>query len=1241
MKRPLSWITGGRARVAPPDTTSRPPLMRPSGFTMPHVDRSLKRMLLICTLVLVSEPCVADTQGKQLPMPGTVFKVDGRTAFVIEPPEAVRGDGPMPWVWYAPTLKRLPSAAEVWMFERFLAAGVAVAGVDVGESYGSPEGRAGYDALYRELLLRGYGKKPVLLARSRGGLMLYSWAVEHPQSVAGVAGIYPVCDLTSYPGLAPAATAYRMTAAKLESRLTEFNPIDRLAPLARAGVPILHVHGDKDRTVPLEANSEELRKRYAALGGPVAVRVVKGRGHDMWPGWFQSRELTEFVIARAHGRTHSLDASSGVSGTPPTLTLASPFVDGMILQRNMGVPVWGWARPGARVTVGFAGQSKTSIADPRGRWRVTLDPLAASHDQRRLTVRTNGGDAITRHDVLVGEVWLASGQSNMDWVAGKSMCRELANQLQRSKVDEPVREYAVDIGSSVFVRTRADSTDGWKRSGRAGSFSALALAFAWELHQALDVPIGILRSTHGATAIETWTPYEGFADHPRLQHVAARIRQSDPTTADGQKAYARFYEDLRVWQADSERRMGRGGRALPRPKLPGIGEDWKGPSRMYNRKIAPLVPFAIRGVIWCQGTHNASDGKIYAAKMEALVNGLRKTWARPRLPFYFTQMQCYGKPDVDSVGFADIREAQRAFFMRSKNVGMVLQHDLNPERPSGIHYYNKLDPGKRLARWALAHDYGRDIPFTGPIYASHRIDGNRVRVRFEQRGKGGGLMVGTKGMEADRRRSPDAYVEPARAAAGDKLRHFRLAGRDRTWHAADAVIDGDEVVVTSPSVPEPVGVQYAYSGSPIGANLYNQAGLPATPFAYLDGKQLFQEDLPEVAAKGSTTQQASRKPYVQVATPFRAHAVIQRDRPVPVWGFALPGTRVTVRFAGQSKITTAGEFEGWQVTLDPMGASAKGRDLVVTCSDGASRTVPDVVVGDLWVLTGSTRISGELIPKNRDPSTTPPLPLVREFRIRTKARRFREPRKRRMEIGGGKYVSRWRTASFAEASPDVSVAGYAFAARVQEAGVPIGVMTLGADNPPITWISYEGLQRAIGFEKERDELNLLYPDTEAGKAAVSGYIETLKDYNRKVSGFLSAGDDLPDDLAESPPAFPQPKRNQWAKHTENATLTYNFCISPLTPHAIRGVVWIPGPHNIGKDVGQYAPAMRALAASLAETYGQPNVPFFYAQPSPDLVEGITNPKIENAVSLEFDRWPKSLHDIATRLGALAARGQRR
>ncbi|MCP3916124.1 MAG: sialate O-acetylesterase [bacterium] len=929
--------------------------------------------------------------------------------------------------------------------------------------------------------------------------------------------------------------------------------------------------------------------------------------------------------------------SGAVPGMAQALELASPFVDGAILQRSMPVPVWGWAEPGSSVAVSFAGQRKSTTTDERGDWIVELDPLTASHEERELVVRRDGAEPETLNvgGVLVGEVWFSSGQSNMDWIASKSMCRELAARLQRSKDDVPVREYTVDTGSSLFEVSRADSADGWKRAKHAGGFSALSLAFAWELHQELQVPVGILRSTHGATPIETWTAYEGFADHPDLQDIALQLRRSDPRTPESEEAHARFYEDLLAWRVASAELIERGGQALPRPPLPGIADDWKGPTRMYNRKIAPLIPFAIRGAIWCQGTHNAGDGRIYAAKMEALVAGWRKNWGQSDLPFYFTQMQCYGEPNPGAVGFADIREAQCLFFMNAGNVGMVPQYDLNPSRPGGIHYFNKLDPGKRLARWALAHEYGRDIAFTGPLYRSHEIEGGTVRVQFEQRGPGAGLMVGSKGMEGD----GDAYVEPARETPGEALRHFRLAGADRVWHAAEARIDGDEVVVTCAAVPEPAGIQYAYCASPIGANLYNRAGLPAPPFAVFAGKQLFNEDDPAIvaAAAAEAERKWGKKTYLLPSTLLRDHAVLQRDRPVPVWGHGVPGTEVTVTFGDQEARTVVGEFEQWSVWLEPMPASARGRPLEIRASDGGNKTIEDVVVGDVWMVTGARSLASELVARrSSEQDALADLPLVREFRIKTKARRFRTPRKLRMEIGGGKYVASWQVADLDEVGDPPSVFAYHFAARVQEPGVPLGVVTLGAESPPLTWISHAGLQTATGFEAERDSLNLAYPNTDVCKAAVDEYIETVQRYNREIAALLDAGHEVPPQMADRAPAFPQPDYNEWVSRTETATHTYNFCISPLTPCAVRGVVWVPGQDNLSEVVSRYTPALEAYAASLAQTYGQDEVQFVYAQPTGALVDGIGKPDVAGALSVELDEWPKSLRGLATQLGALLA-----
>ena len=243
------------------------------------------------------QPCMA-ADSKVLPVTGESFQLEGHEAFLILPSAKV--EGPVPWIWYAPTLPGLPGMEEKWMFEKFTAAGIAIAGIDVGESYGNAAGCKLFSTLHKELTEhRGLSKKPVFLARSRGGLMAYSWAVEHPELVAGIAGIYPVCNLESYPGVDIAAGAYGVSREEMKLRLAEFNPLDRLAPLAKAQVPIFHIHGDQDAVVPLEKNSQAVQERLEKLGAKMGIMIPEGQGHNMWVGFFQCQSLVDFAIKQA------------------------------------------------------------------------------------------------------------------------------------------------------------------------------------------------------------------------------------------------------------------------------------------------------------------------------------------------------------------------------------------------------------------------------------------------------------------------------------------------------------------------------------------------------------------------------------------------------------------------------------------------------------------------------------------------------------------------------------------------------------------------------------------------------------------------------------------------------------------------------------------------------------------------------------------------------------------------------
>lgn len=226
------------------------------------------------------------------------FAVGGCRGFILLPTKAA-ADGSKPWIWYAPTFIGVhPDPSHTWMFTQFLASGFAICGVDVGESFGSPKGRAAY-AEFHKLVTAKYGLSPkaCLMPQSRGGLMLYNWAAEHPECVQCIGGIYTVCDMASWPGLGGACGAYGLTAAQLKEHLAEHNPIDRLAPLAAAKIPILHLHGDADNVVPLDRNSGELARRYRALGGRMELVVIPGKGHQVCPEFFQSKRLVDFFLS--------------------------------------------------------------------------------------------------------------------------------------------------------------------------------------------------------------------------------------------------------------------------------------------------------------------------------------------------------------------------------------------------------------------------------------------------------------------------------------------------------------------------------------------------------------------------------------------------------------------------------------------------------------------------------------------------------------------------------------------------------------------------------------------------------------------------------------------------------------------------------------------------------------------------------------------------------------------------------
>jgi sialate O-acetylesterase len=466
------------------------------------------------------------------------------------------------------------------------------------------------------------------------------------------------------------------------------------------------------------------------------------------------------------------------------LNLARVFGDHMVLQAGEPVPVWGWGRPGESVTVRFGAQEKRAVAAAAdGRWQVVLDPLAVSAEPAVLTIA--GAETVTCSDVLVGEVWLCSGQSNMAKPLGEAgrqkpttnHVEELRNanfplirlfQLQRSQQNAP----AADVGAvgnpgdkpgrAAWTVCSPASLDGLK-------FSAVGYFFGRKLHQELNVPVGLINASVGGTRIEPWIPPAGFAGVPALAEFAQACRTPG----------------ARVEEADL--------------------------CTLYNGMIAPLVPFALRGVLWYQGESNIYAGGVsnYADKMTALINGWRGAW-RHELPFYYVQVAplLYHVTRTDYVVSPEVApelwEAQTAT-LRLPRTGMVVTTDL-VEDLTDIHPPEKRAVGERLARWALAGDYGRrDLEVSGPLFRRLEIQGARAILHFDH--VGGGLVV-----------------------KGDRpLNWFVIAGADGKFFPGKAAIEGSTVVVTSARVPAPRVVRFAWDEA-ARPNFFNSAGLPAVPF---------------------------------------------------------------------------------------------------------------------------------------------------------------------------------------------------------------------------------------------------------------------------------------------------------------------------------------------------------------------------------------------------------------------------
>lgn len=499
---------------------------------------------------------------------------------------------------------------------------------------------------------------------------------------------------------------------------------------------------------------------------------------------------TSFLILLLLGLAFSASA---------TVTLPVIFTNHMVLQRGQPVPVWGWAEAGHEVNVKFAGQAKATKADKDGRWKVTLDPLKASSDPQNLTV--SGQNTVVVKNVLVGEVWLCSGQSNMAMTV--KGVQDAEKEIAAANFPA-IRMFFVQSFTATSPQERCKGV--WQACSpqTIPNFSAAAYFFGRNLHQTLKVPVGLVHSSVGGTAIESWTSMDVMQDKAEVQPLLEQWRKEvalfeQPETRAKNEATKKQWQDaVKAAQAAGQ---------PPPPQPPVVGRDplsANRPANLFNGKIAPLVPFAIRGAIWYQGESNAGNGPLYATQLPLLIRDWRTRWGH-EFPFAWVQLPNYLKRDANpgaASTWARLREAQTKSLVVPKT-GMTINIDIG--EAGNIHPLNKQEIGRRLALWARAQVYGEKIPWSGPLYQSHAINGSQVVIQFQH-------AEGLKTVDG-----------------GASVKGFVIADETKKWQAAEVRIEGAQVIVTHPAIKTPTAVRYAWANNPE-VNLINGAGLPAGPF---------------------------------------------------------------------------------------------------------------------------------------------------------------------------------------------------------------------------------------------------------------------------------------------------------------------------------------------------------------------------------------------------------------------------
>ncbi|MDG2223579.1 MAG: sialate O-acetylesterase [Rubripirellula sp.] len=511
-------------------------------------------------------------------------------------------------------------------------------------------------------------------------------------------------------------------------------------------------------------------------------------------------------------RLNQIILASALAAISPATLLAQVslphfFSDHMVLQRERSAAIWGSGPAEVELTVSFKGSRIETQTGKDGSWRVEIETGPADSQGADLTIDSSGSK-FTIKDVVVGEVWLASGQSNMAF----TMNRIPEIEAVIAQADFP--QLRMFNAATVTASEPQDDIAGeWTQCTpeTAPGYSAVAFFFARKLHQDLNIPVGIIKTAWGGKPVETFTSREALNTLPGTKQLVDAVLAAD-ATYDPAKAEVAYEARLERWEAARDawkkkpaNQRGRLTRKPASPKRP-LNTEGK-PGVLFDSMIHPFIGYTMKGAIWYQGEANAKPNAVpYDQTLPLMIRDWRQRW-NDEFSFYFVQLANFRQPSSEPGtpdAWALLQDRMRQILDTTPKTGMAVINDVG--EAGDIHPKNKKAPGERLARWALAKDYGRNLVFSGPLFQAAEATDGTMRVTFRQIGEG------------------------LKSRDGKPLQRFEIAGKNRTWHWADARIVGDAVIVSSAQVERPIAVRYAWAANPAGANLVNSEGLPTSVF---------------------------------------------------------------------------------------------------------------------------------------------------------------------------------------------------------------------------------------------------------------------------------------------------------------------------------------------------------------------------------------------------------------------------